>query len=69
MLQFAIRKGDREAPMTHSRADDGKVYQQIPTYSKSGQFKPKGWSDLRFALLTDGFSRVFPVFFVLPRTR
>jgi hypothetical protein len=31
--------------MKYSSDDDGKIYQQKPTYSKSSQFKPKGWTD------------------------
>ena len=31
--------------MNYSSADDGKIYQTNPVYSKPSQFKPKGWTD------------------------
>lgn len=32
-------------PMNYSSADDGKIYQTNPTFSKPSQFEPKGWTD------------------------
>lgn len=32
-------------PMNYSSADDGKIYQANPTFSKPSQFEPKGWTD------------------------
>jgi len=31
--------------MNYSSADDGKIYQANPTFSKPSQFEPKGWTD------------------------
>src|SRR5438128_1089621 len=41
----AANQTTKVKPMKYSSADDGKLYQTNPTFSKASQFQPKGWID------------------------
>jgi hypothetical protein len=40
--------------MTDSSADDGKIYQQRPAYSKPSQYKLKGWCETTVGAMNEG---------------